>query len=732
MRRVRGGYVFFGGVVMALFLPFSGWPAGAQDNFIPPSSNPTDLFVFKDHVYFVATDGIRGRELWRVAVPHGPAEIVAELTSGPGDSELDDFHVSGNRFYFIRRDPVQGGQLWVSDGEPGGRTVLVRGFRLAEFDSGVKEIVGEVNGQLVIQVGGHFTDGAEYWRSDGTDAGTVVMRRDNGGGLASNHVSYALHDGALYFDASLGGGSALWRYDGIHGDGEAIGWFDGPIYGLTSMPGQGLYFTAKTADSGMELWFTEGTADTTRPVSDIYPGPESSDPGHLTAFIDHDPDTPDVMLFTAMHPRWGRELWQTDGTEDGTQMVEDLVPGAGSSEPYKILASHRTVYMNARTPATGVELWVVDPHRDLPRFRLQADIFPGIESSFPYSFCLDSDGALYFSASNEESGEELWYSRGIGDETYRVTDLMPGSGIADPYYTVYIRDTVVFAATHPVYGRELWCLSNPEIPPLTPLADIYTDASINPSSSPDELTPLEDCFLFVADDLVNGRELWRSDGSQQGTALLADIYPGRIGSNPEQLARVGTTVYFAAESPDYGTELWASDGTTAGTAQQLDIWPGNGNSSGPMHLTACNGTLYFSAYRAYDGREMWTAVPGRKPVRVTNLTGDGSSSNPHNFVVWGEHVYFIADDQVHGEELWRTDGTAEGTKMVRDIVDRPVVQMSVARIEAWKGQLLITGTNGSFGQELWVMDSEGVAPRLLRDVAAPAALGVLRLSEETP
>jgi ELWxxDGT repeat protein len=81
----------------------------------------------------------------------------------------------------------------------------------------------------------------------------------------------------------------------------------------------------------------------------------------------------------------------------------------------------------------------------------------------------------------------------------------------------------------------------------------------------------------VADDCVNGSELWKSDGTEAGTVLIKDINFGANNSAPSYITKVGRKFYFVAIDDIYGRELWMSDGTEVGTIRMTDVNSGSGN-----------------------------------------------------------------------------------------------------------------------------------------------------------
>jgi ELWxxDGT repeat protein len=111
-------------------------------------------------------------------------------------------------------------------------------------------------------------------------------------------------------------------------------------------------------------------------------------------------------------------------------------------------------------------------------------------------------------------------------------------------------------------------------------------------------------LYFSADDMVNGVELWKSDGTAAGTVMVKDICPGSTGSSSLKLTDVGGTLYFSANDGTNGFELWKSDGTEAGTVMVKDINPSDASSS-PNYLINIDGTLYFQANDGVYGAELW-------------------------------------------------------------------------------------------------------------------------------
>ena len=254
---------------------------------------------------------------------------------------------------------------------------------------------------------------------------------------------------------------------------------------------------------------------------------------------------------------------------------------------------------------------------------------------------------------------------------------------------------VFFSADDGVHGDELWVTDG--TPAGTRMVrDINTDNNIIDvfrGSNPQDIADLGDgrVIFRARDDIFGGRdELWASDGTPEGTGLVRNI-GGGINSEPGAMTQVfpGLAV-FHADDGVHGRELWVTDGTYDGTRLIADINSGAGD--------------------AFD------------PIRFENF-----DRIEENFVSLGfGRIVFSANDGVHGRELWVTDGTEAGTRLLKDILpgDGSGLETGVDKIMAvGNGKAIFSADNGVDGKELWVTDGTAEGTKLLRDLATGSSDG---------
>ena len=104
---------------------------------------------------------------------------------------------------------------------------------------------------------------------------------------------------------------------------------------------------------------------------------------------------------------------------------------------------------------------------------------------------------------------------------------------------------------------------------------------MNYATIPADFTAFAGTVWFTAEDAEHGRELWRTDGTAQGTRLAADIMPGEVSSDPMDLVAADDFLFFTAFDLEHGAEPWRvwSPRQPAPTAE-----PGRPSRSSPLPL----------------------------------------------------------------------------------------------------------------------------------------------------
>jgi ELWxxDGT repeat protein len=276
---------------------------------------------------------------------------------------------------------------------------------------------------------------------------------------------------------------------------------------------------------------------------------------------------------------------------------------------------------------------------------------------------------------------------------------------ADPRDFVQLNGTVYFSAASAASGRELW-RTDGTAEGTSIVRDIAPGVD---SSSPGSLRNIEGTLYFTATDSAHGRELWRSDGTAAGTKIVRDIGPGRSCGveYSEAIVKSGWNIYFAANDGVHGEELWKTNGTWNGTAPVADIHPTA--SSQPHDLTQFQGTLAFVATDGANGSRLWRT--NGSTVGTKLIDSSLKASGPAQLVDVSGQLFFSAFDAGFGNELWRSDGTAAGTQRVNEIVSGPR-SSSPASLVNLNGKLAFTAVEyqkdgGVFlspERQLWASD----------------------------
>jgi ELWxxDGT repeat protein len=201
------------------------------------------------------------------------------------------------------------------------------------------------------------------------------------------------------------------------------------------------------------------------------------------------------------------------------------------------------------------------------------------------------------------------------------------------------------------------------------------------SAFPSDLTPSNGKVFFVADDGDHGRQLWASDGTAQGTALVAVVREKESPAIIENLTDVGGVLFFTVDETTYidehsgvrSVELWTTDGTAPGTVR----------------------------LRRFDSTSIGAASAAVLAAR------DGV-------------LLFVVDDGAHGHELWKSDGTADGTVLVKDVYAGPhdgVISYDDFLIAG--GVLFFEGDDGGGGLGLWKSDATEAGTVLVKRLPLP-------------
>jgi trimeric autotransporter adhesin len=510
-----------------------------------------------------------------------------------------------NGTLFFTATNANGLELWKSDGTVAG-TTMVKDIYPGPGSSTPEGLIKV--GNLMFFIANNGVNGKEVWKSDGTEAGTVMVKDINPGSASSM----------------------------------------GSPYSLMTVNGMVL-FIANTPSTGQELWKSDGTEAGTVMVREIRPGTGAIiNAGYFESF-----NLNNNLYFTA-NDGSGYSLWKTDGTSAGTVMVK---AGTGFADTYQYL--NGILFFETGTKSAGFNLWRTDGTEAgtvmLKLFKLS------YEENLKPNWFTNVNGTVFFQGQGFPNGAELWKTDGTVAGTVMVKDIYPGTGQSNPSNFVNLNNKLYFSATDGINGTELWTSDGTEAGTVM-LKDIYPGFN---NSDPSYLVKFNDKIYFSAKNGSNGRELWKTDGTSAGTIMLKDMNPGPgDGSNVREIKIIDDRLMFSGNDGIHGFEIWRSNGEADGTIMLQDIVPGS-NGSSPYNIIDADGTIYFFDLTGNDvyNRKL---VAGKLPVSPLQFTWhefSGQKINSDALLTWKTANEMNTDRFIVERSLNRINYSAIGSKL---------------------------------------------------------------------
>ncbi|MCM5662802.1 T9SS type A sorting domain-containing protein [Galbibacter mesophilus] len=630
------------------------------------SGSIRNILPVGNSVYFVGEKNFGSVELW---VNHGTENEVIQLTNRDltfSQSEsIINLIVLGDRVIFSAYAESHGMELWITDGTEIGTHVL-KDINIGEESSSPSNFF-IFNQQLIFKAYTQET-GMELWTTNGTEEGTVLLKDIRKGEDSSMNVSvgYQVYKDNFYFFADDGiNGYELWKSNGTsNGTNLFKNINEGTLYDGSGSTMKGgvlndkLIFFANDGIHGEEIWQTDGTEEGTNLLTESIEGTATSFGSGLSEFVFSKKKA--FFNIRSYHDE-NDGLWVSDGTEDGTQLIKN------------VLASHLTFdsteesiyFFGSGDSYFNKPLWKSDGTPEGTKMVSDTALSSNISSHENDIILLNEK--VFFAGETEFNGVEMWKYDEDKDETSFFYDFNHVYGVS-PTLLTPVGDKLFFRGNK---EGTFDLLTSDGTSEGTRYLTINTEGQGVDDES--EFINFNGKLVVSANDGVHGYELWISDGTVEGTKMIRDINPGSASSmyNEEYLKTftvINDKLYFMADDGVHGFELWATDGTEEGTYRITDIAKGSGNryDSNPQNLVWYKDMIYFSSF---DG--------GIDAIYKT----DGSSSNVSRVVnikrlesisVINDKLIIVANtsDTTYGpHDIWVSDGTSKGTSHLMSFGD---------------------------------------------------------------
>ena len=508
----------------------------------------------------------------------------------------------------------------------------------------------------------YFTSGLAVYRTDGSGPGTsVVSDGERIFGAAGNHLFFQEFGRLAVTDGTAAGTVLLTSVAGVPNFVDYAFSTDGKMYFTDLID----VHTAAGPVESKDLWVSDGTVAGTQMIMS----------GLDSGTIAIDAVAPGDVYFLDGGATAAHGLWKTDGTASGTSLVSPVY----ANQVNQIINVGREIYFTGSDPTHGNQLWKSDgtPGGTV----MVSDIDSSLDPQSRAISLINLNGSILFmDFDNNLPQQGLWRSDGTTQGTTQIRSVVGGD------VTVFGND-IYYGVNNGIHETELW--KSDGTASGTQLVKIF-----NPSDAavPNDLTVANGRLFFSADDGVHGVEPWVTDGTAGGTYLLKDINTeGFAGDSiPFDVISANNRVFFLASDPD-GTGIFTSDAAHGTTLVTHIVTDGN--------LTNVNGSVFFTSQQ---GSKLYvTDGTAAGTVELLDLAARHFTLM-FPLIATENRLFFVTQFGGSGFQIWVSNGTPAGTTVIKQwtqVYDTPVFA------EALNQTLLFqVPTNNGTVMQLWRTD----------------------------
>lgn len=625
----------------------------ANINQANDGSSPEFLMSNENWTVFFADDGKNGSELYVIDTPGGEAKKFQDTLTLAGIQVTSAYLVDSS--IYLNTGSGENLKVWLADLRLGLYTLLIesspntRGQQLARAVSFGNQVALFFN-----------ITNPDIWLTDGTMVGTRFITTAPDVRLKTEIVSV---DTLIYFvaDSPFDDVGQLWRFDGTEDGTFPLTNFNpgspfvAPV-GLVPYKDK-LYFAASSNTYNYELYATNGSVEGTSLFYEFEPGIRGGDPGDLQVYND-------TLFFRAFNSTIGTEIWYTDGIN--TEVYADLSPGAGEAKLFNLDIGGSVSFFSRLDTNNVGSLWRTDFSPE-GTFKIRDYFLPGATSVYGRgkNLFFEDEGLCYFIAADSLTGRELWVTDGTREDTKIVGEVYSGSEEAEITSLSSFGQYVYLIGNGNKVGKEIWTATKDQG------IDLVLDVNNTEESSFPvifDTTALGDILFSAVGECV-GRELYVSSGTAPSTNLVKDIQRGIGFSNIREGFSYQGKRYFLAESERFERTLFVTDGTEEGTNEILRFILQDGSGSGASAPYLFKGKIYVGGANRLSGQLLLTYDPITEVIdTIFQSFGPTFSGSSFRAAALNDSILLFSSEASIAETvLYRTDGTRQGTSLVRTI-----------------------------------------------------------------